>query len=358
MGKMASESHNRKRHHHPVDSLCRKLQAINMMDQASNPALQIPKFQSKNFDSPQCNVRKNLEEILKKRTLKTSDSDNTMGNDTYLLSPFTDDNSSSPCPPVVTPTHRRVSDIRLETFSNSKNKEKASKSWLLMGQMGSCSPCLFRQGGSGSAQLCGTNSTEQKSTSSQEYSYLTSSPDLSTQEPKSAHSVFQSPLSQRHFLGKGKALIENMMVMMMHRDLKSTCSNSSKYARRTIDLSLSFLLAGWKLSTETRSDEESDVSLICEEDLLTTMFSACDVERRGCFFKVPFVCELSLHFLGKVAVSKLVDFLRYTTSRGSEDSSLEELCNMLDPEQKDISMDLETYHAIMKEWIEDCRRNW
>ncbi|NXU12621.1 LRMP protein, partial [Pardalotus punctatus] len=61
---------------------------------------------------------------------------------------------------------------------------------------------------------------------------------------------------------------------------------------------------------------------------------------------------------GKVAVSKIVDYLRHTTSRGSEDSGLEELCNMLDPEHKDVSMDLETYHAVMGEWIEDRKRKW
>ncbi|NXO42451.1 LRMP protein, partial [Locustella ochotensis] len=61
---------------------------------------------------------------------------------------------------------------------------------------------------------------------------------------------------------------------------------------------------------------------------------------------------------GKVAVSKIIDYLRHTTSRESEDSGLEELCNMLDPEHKDISMDLETYQAIMGEWIEDCKRKW
>nr|XP_009508805.1 PREDICTED: lymphoid-restricted membrane protein [Phalacrocorax carbo] len=84
-----------------------------------------------------------------------------------------------------------------------------------------------------------------------------------------------------------------------------------------------------------------DVSLICEEDLLTTIFCACDIEHTG-----------------KVAVSKIIDYLRHTTSRGLEDSGLEELCNMLDPDQKDVSVDLETYHAIMKEWIEDCKRKW
>ncbi|NXX77921.1 LRMP protein, partial [Urocolius indicus] len=62
--------------------------------------------------------------------------------------------------------------------------------------------------------------------------------------------------------------------------------------------------------------------------------------------------------LGKVAVSKIADYLRQTISWESEDSGLEELCNMLDPEQKDVSVDLETYHAIMKEWIEDYKRKW
>ncbi|KAM3588146.1 uncharacterized protein V6R79_022627 [Siganus canaliculatus] len=30
---------------------------------------------------------------------------------------------------------------------------------------------------------------------------------------------------------------------------------------------------------------------------------------------------------------------------------------MLDPEHKDVSIDLDTYHAVMREWIDDCRNN-
>ncbi|NXY45728.1 LRMP protein, partial [Ceuthmochares aereus] len=70
------------RRHNPVDSICRKIKSIQMMDQASNTALQIPKFQSRNFDSPQCNTKKNLEEILKKRTFRSHGS-----TDSQLLSP-------------------------------------------------------------------------------------------------------------------------------------------------------------------------------------------------------------------------------------------------------------------------------
>ncbi|KFP82458.1 hypothetical protein N310_01480, partial [Acanthisitta chloris] len=61
------------RHHNPVDSICRKIKSIQMLDQVSNPAMQIPKFQSRNFDSPQSNIKKNLEEILKRRTFRSHD---------------------------------------------------------------------------------------------------------------------------------------------------------------------------------------------------------------------------------------------------------------------------------------------
>ncbi|NWZ29289.1 LRMP protein, partial [Asarcornis scutulata] len=87
-------------------------------------------------------------------------------------------------------------------------------------------------------------------------------------------------------------------------------------------------------------------------------FFTSDKKSESAVIRSPAPQRLSLNEGGKVAVSKIVDYLRHTTSRGSEDSGLEELCNMLDPEQKDISMDLETYHAIMKEWIEDCKRKW
>ncbi|NXE47451.1 LRMP protein, partial [Casuarius casuarius] len=87
-------------------------------------------------------------------------------------------------------------------------------------------------------------------------------------------------------------------------------------------------------------------------------FLTSDKKSESAAIQSPVPKRLSLGEKGKVAVSKIVDYLRHTTSRGSEDSGLEELCNMLDPDQRDISMDLETYHAIMKEWIEDCKRKW
>ncbi|NXE67745.1 LRMP protein, partial [Calcarius ornatus] len=60
--------------HNPVDTLCRKIKAIKMMEQVCNTALQIPKFQSQNFDSPQSNIKKNLEEVLKWRSCSSGGS--------------------------------------------------------------------------------------------------------------------------------------------------------------------------------------------------------------------------------------------------------------------------------------------
>ncbi|NWV51367.1 LRMP protein, partial [Daphoenositta chrysoptera] len=82
------------RHRNPVDSICRKIKSIQMMDQVSNPVLQIPKFQSRNFDSPQSNTKKNLEEILKGRTCRSWES-----TCSPLVSPDSDSFSSadSPC---------------------------------------------------------------------------------------------------------------------------------------------------------------------------------------------------------------------------------------------------------------------
>ncbi|NWR36177.1 LRMP protein, partial [Tachuris rubrigastra] len=86
------------RHHNPVDSICRKIKSIQRRDQVSNCALQIPKFQSRNFDSPQCNVKKNLEEILKGRTFRSRDSTSPA-----LISPSSGSVFSANSAPSLTP---------------------------------------------------------------------------------------------------------------------------------------------------------------------------------------------------------------------------------------------------------------
>ncbi|XP_069718966.1 inositol 1,4,5-triphosphate receptor associated 2 isoform X1 [Phaenicophaeus curvirostris] len=295
---MSSEHGANKRHHNPVDSICRKIKSIQMMDQASNTALQIPKFQSQNFDSPQCNTKKNLEEILKKRTFRSQD-----GTDSQLLSPRSDCVVSADLQ-LVSPVLRHLSDSHCAntTYSVTESEERSSSPWIPVCPMEIHSPSYFRfREANTQNKLCAFSNIKSKDVP-RDQNYLTSSPNL-------------------YFFPSDK-------------------KSESVVIKSTMPKRLSLIERGQKQTLGYKTDMY-DVSLICEEDLLTTIFCACDIEHTG-----------------KVAVSKIVDYLRHTTSRGSEDSALQELCNMLDPDQKDVSIDLETYHAIMKEWIEDCKNNW
>ncbi|XP_028747626.1 inositol 1,4,5-triphosphate receptor associated 2 [Peromyscus leucopus] len=61
--------------------------------------------------------------------------------------------------------------------------------------------------------------------------------------------------------------------------------------------------------------------------------------------------ELDTEHRGTVGVNKIMTYLRQTTGRDSEDSVLEELGTMLDPENTNPCVDLDTFQGIMKKWI-------
>ncbi|XP_066039810.1 inositol 1,4,5-triphosphate receptor associated 2 isoform X3 [Chamaea fasciata] len=285
----------KKQHHNPVDSICRKIKSIQMMDQVSNPALQIPKFQSRNFDSPQSNPKKNLEEILKGRTCRSWES-----TCSPLVSPDSDSILSANSPGLGATSDSYSAET---TFSIPKSSERPSSSWMPPYPVENSSPCCFGpREANAQNKPCAVANAEPKDVRPKQ-KHLTSSPNV--------------------YFFTSEKMAESVVV---RPPVPKTFPSSERGGRQT---------PGYK------ADSIYNVSLICEEDLLTTIFCACDI-----------------HHTGKVAVSKIIDYLRHTTSRESEDSGLEELCNTLDPEHKDISMDLETYHAIMGEWIEDCKRKW
>uniref|UniRef100_A0ACB8FMJ4 Uncharacterized protein n=1 Tax=Sphaerodactylus townsendi TaxID=933632 RepID=A0ACB8FMJ4_9SAUR len=227
-----------KRHHNPVDSLCRKIQTINMLDKTANPALQIPKLRSKNFDSPQANVKKNLEEILKKRTLKSSEGSWT-SQDASFLTPYSDE-VFSPCLSKVAPSHRRISDIQFEnkTFTVGRNKDRGNRFAFPAVESGSYLSPPFRSRETALGRFSGNHGAEHKSVDSPDNNCFTSSPNWFARELKSMPPALQSPVAKR-------------------------------------------LSLGCRLSVGMQDNEDIDVSFICEEDLLTTIFSACDVDRRG-----------------------------------------------------------------------------
>ncbi|OCT87988.1 hypothetical protein XELAEV_18016617mg, partial [Xenopus laevis] len=292
-----TDSGSATKRHNPVDSICRKIKTIQARDQDSNPNLQIPKFQSRNFDSPQSNTKKNLEEVLKNRTVKNPDKElggfSSPGG--HVFSPG--HNLASPCLRAVA---QNDSPLGNATYSiNLTVKDNNKKIWSAKSQ--SCStPVVYAGDLQFKFSQSAIPSAQYKNILLEEPS-IPCTPSFYFTDRKSETIALQSPVVKR--------------------------------------LSLSET-GGVRRPLEHKLENASEVSLICEEDLLDSIFHACDSDHRG-----------------KVAVSKIVDYLRHTTSRGSEDSGLDDLCNMLDPDKQDISMDLETYHAIMKEWIDDCRNN-
>ncbi|XP_018424664.1 PREDICTED: lymphoid-restricted membrane protein [Nanorana parkeri] len=317
-----ADSGSATKRHNPVDSIRRKIKTIEMRDQESNPYLQIPKFQSRNFDSPQSSTKKDLEEVLKNRAMKSGSKD--------------PGGFSSPCevvsfspqikvkPPMLQQVLDCDSPLSSMLYSASiTSKEKAKEIWPSCGSQSCSTPVVLPREAHFKFHQSTNPGSEFKSIVLEDRIL----PSVSSFyfDPKSENFTLKSPV------------VKSQMA----------CNNCTITVTPSITVTPWLLLqhilvssSGMKRMMEHKAEPASEVSLICEEDLLDSIFHACDTEHRG-----------------KVAVSKIVDYLRHTTSRGSEDSGLSELCNMLDPESRDISMDLDTYHAIMREWVDDCRNN-
>ncbi|XP_066561444.1 inositol 1,4,5-triphosphate receptor associated 2 isoform X2 [Amia ocellicauda] len=296
---MASDIAASQRRHNPVDSICRKIQTIQRRDQETNSTFQIPKFQSRNYDSPHASLKKNMEAILKNRTVKSD------GDSVFFASPgrpgmlTPKDSPGSRCPP-----NGRSPANTTYTTSGLTGKPRQARPWSQ-----SCSTPTNQMGENYFSLSCLSNLSQTEGRGG--YSFHKSESSVPSLGPYSLHLCHPS---------------ENLQCDLTYQALVVKRLSMGDGP-------------GNLYSSESRKDT-SEISLICEEDLLDTIFHACDTQRRG-----------------KVYVSRIVDYLRHTTSRGSEDSGLEELCNMLDPEHRDISIDLDTYHAIMKEWIDDCRNH-
>nr|XP_023672474.1 lymphoid-restricted membrane protein isoform X2 [Paramormyrops kingsleyae] len=295
------------RRHNPVDSICRKLRTIQRRDQEANSPFQIPKFRSRSYDSPQCGLRHNLEAILKKRAVRS---------DSEPPSPST---PGRPCTPhdadLLTPTGS-PGVVHTPSYLATPTNTTYTITSALVDRRGPS------EGGPWS-RVCSTPATQTNEgffSFSRCTNYTKRGGRLSDGDPQ--ESPTPSMLSYN--------------LNFCSTDSSNLQDGGGGYPALVVKrLSMG---DGTLCPSEDRKESMAEISLICEEDLLDTIFHACDTQRRG-----------------RVYVSCLVDYLRHTTSRGSEDSGLEELCNMLDPERKDVSIDLDTYHAIMKEWIEDCR---
>ncbi|XP_052434456.1 inositol 1,4,5-triphosphate receptor associated 2 isoform X1 [Carassius gibelio] len=292
------------RRHGPVDSICRKLQTIQRQDQEVNSPFQIPKLHSSSYESPHSGLRVNLETILKKHTVCT-DEDAEHNSSASMLTP-----TASPGPGSVPNTPRAPITPGNVTYTITSTQ----------GTLGERTNATtysrpFRHNCSTPAAQTGDN-------------YFNFTPRCSTQN-----------LLERPDTEVKTSQIPAPGLFSYNLNFSSDISNmDSELTYPALVVKRLSLAEGSPIPSEPKKESMAEVSLICEEDLLNTIFQACDTQCRG-----------------KVYVSHIVDFLRHTACHSSEDSGLEELCNMLDPEHKDISIDLDTYQAIMKEWIDDCR---
>ncbi|XP_038851260.1 inositol 1,4,5-triphosphate receptor associated 2-like [Salvelinus namaycush] len=309
--------------HNPVDSICRKLQTIQRHDREVNPSspFQIPKFTPSSYDNPQSGLRRNLEVILKKRERE--------GLLTPKGSPQLPRSSHCPNSTPVNPTMNPPTPVNA-TFTITSNPGEWRGTGVGLGGQGrgwkrNCSTPAVQIGDTFFSFSHGPQFTQPEGTGS-DGSERHRTPSLS-QTHTPAHSLLSYNLNFCSLDATANLLQSELPYPALV--VKRLSMGEGKGNTHT-----------HSMSSENRNEVMAEVSLICEEDLLDTIFHACDTQRRG-----------------KVYVSCIVDYLRHTTSRGSEDSGLEDLCNMLDPEHKDISIDLDTYHAIMKEWIDDCRKN-
>ncbi|XP_062339634.1 inositol 1,4,5-triphosphate receptor associated 2 [Osmerus eperlanus] len=306
------------RRHNPVDSICRKLQTIQRY--TSDSPFYIPKLSSSSYDSPQAGLKQNLESFLKKRTVRGED-----GIDRSMLTP-----TSSPKTPrtALCPSTPAIPSTPASTIPIPTNATFTITSTL--GERRGQGKDQFR----GWQRTCSTPATQ----SGESYFSFSQGGQFTQPEgmDREREGHRNSPLSLTH--------------SQAHSTLSYNLNFCSGESASPLECELPYPALvvkrlsmggdGSLFSSEARKEAMAEVSLICEEDLLDTIFHACDTQRRG-----------------KVYVSRIVDYLRHTTSRGSEDSGLDDLCNMLDPEHKNVSIDLDTYHAVMKEWIDDCRNS-
>lgn len=308
------------RRHNPVDSICKKLQTIQWRgEREPNSPFQIPKLSSSSYDSPQCGLRSNLEALLKKGALYgdriDQEKDRAMGMPSSAASKRTSMGTSTPMA-TPAPSNCKPSNVTYTITSTLGEKEGVERRDLKHVKMW---------------QRCCSTPTS----NTHDSPYFTF-----TRGPQSVQSDSEKP-------SRGPPLSQTFTPFQNTTSYSLNFSSADVTNTTECDVPYPALVVkrlsmgdGGASTAETKREPMAEISLICEENLLDTIFHACDTQRRG-----------------KVYVSHIVDYLRHTTSRSSEDSGLEELCNMLDPDHKDVSIDLDTYHAVMREWIDDCRNN-
>ncbi|XP_064334861.1 inositol 1,4,5-triphosphate receptor associated 2-like [Camelus dromedarius] len=282
---MASAKKVTEKRHNPVESICRKIRAIQKRE-ISHPIQHIVRYQSSSFDSPQTNPKKDLEEVLRRMIAAQVPPPNTLSSSSERGEAF------------ISPPH--IASPGDPTSSHPSSPESAAHSAI-----------------------------------------LTRSENISrprSQSPQNCTSLRSQIRKRERFSNKdlNNYCNENDF-RSLTLDFDSASDQSSGFftPQDSVVKKLSLNEEGWNLGTEDgKEDVTHSNTRTCDEEWLTSIFCACDRKCRG-----------------SVEVTKIIDYLRQTAGQGSEEGVLEELWNMLDPEKRDPQMNLETFQAIVKEWM-------
>ncbi|XP_006897282.1 PREDICTED: myosin-3-like [Elephantulus edwardii] len=277
-----------RKRHNPVESICRKIQAIQKREIVSNPIQQIINYQISSFNSPQINTKKEFEEVLKKMAAS------------HISTPYCHSSNSEKMGVFI--SSPQIESPRTPPTTHLCSLEDITYSII---------------------HKTSENIAGHISQSSQNYRSLMN---------RRGNLFFNKDLS--NFVSKN-----NLGILTV--DLDSTFNEISDYLTPQDSVVKKLFLneEGWKVETNYGKENVTySINGTNEEELLTSVFQACDTKHKG-----------------SVGVAKIIDYLKQATHGDSEDSALEELWNMLDPKKRDSHVDLETFHTIMKEWVAYCR---
>ncbi|XP_036876256.2 uncharacterized protein [Manis javanica] len=131
---MASARKVAEKRHNPVESICRKIIAIQKREETSSPGRQITKYQSSSFNSPQTNTKKDFEEVLKKMTASHSPMPNTPfpsseKDDAFISSPLTVSPTSPPIFHLSSPENAAGAVILPSSENISRPRSQSSETY-------------------------------------------------------------------------------------------------------------------------------------------------------------------------------------------------------------------------------------
>uniref|UniRef100_A0A8C8A3N5 Lymphoid-restricted membrane protein n=1 Tax=Oryzias sinensis TaxID=183150 RepID=A0A8C8A3N5_9TELE len=242
------------RRHNPVDSICRKLQTIQWRgDREPNSPFQIPKLSSSSYDSPQCSLRSSLEAILKKGACH-GDGEGRGSRSMGMPSSVASQRSGAGhYNPPCTPTHHRATPANVTYTITSTLGERhrgeggdlrQTRTW----QRNHSTPC----------------------TQPQDSPYFTFTRGPQEEQSESSGAT-PSPHLCRTFTPSQSNFSYNL----------NFCPAGASEGELPYPALVVKRLSMGDGGMSPNGTGMAEISLICEENLLDTIFHACDTQRRG-----------------------------------------------------------------------------